>query len=192
MAPERGYRSAVVGLISCDDVIVPVARHRHRVDREDLVAGGDQRCGPRATVGLDADLHPPAAVTGPNSAQPCGTKRAINACNAAIPPGPSGTRRAANRPRRRPPRYDDLQPSRHRRTTSSSPLPPGTPTSAARRRQQRSHILAARIQALGHNRDDLLLPLTEASGGNPLSRNTFRTRVWLAALEDANSGFLFG
>ena len=52
---EPRHRSAVVGLISCDDVTVPVTRHRHRVDREDL--GGDQRSDRRATVGLDADLH---------------------------------------------------------------------------------------------------------------------------------------
>lgn len=32
--------------------------------------------------------------------------------------------------------------------------------------------VAARIQALGLNRDDLLFPSPEASGGNPPSRNT--------------------
>lgn len=39
-------------------VSIPIPRHRHRVDREDLVAGRDQRRDPRSTVGLDADLHP--------------------------------------------------------------------------------------------------------------------------------------
>ena len=38
--------------------------------------------------------------------------------------------------------------------------------------------LVARSQALGLSRDDLFFPSTEASGGNPLSRNTFRTRIW--------------
>ena len=50
-------------------------------------------------------------------------------------------------------------------------------------------LLAARIQALGLTRDDLIFPSTETSGGNPLSRNTFRTRVWLPALEKAELGF---
>ena len=36
---------------------LPVAGGLQRVDREHLVACGDQRLRPRATVGLDADLH---------------------------------------------------------------------------------------------------------------------------------------
>jgi integrase len=55
--------------------------------------------------------------------------------------------------------------------------------------QELLDVLAARIQALGLKRDDLLFPSTEASGGNPLSRNTFRTRVWVPALEKAELGF---
>lgn len=50
-------------------------------------------------------------------------------------------------------------------------------------------VLAARIQALDLSRDDLLFPSTETSGGRPLSRNTFRTRVWLPALAQAELGF---
>lgn len=50
-------------------------------------------------------------------------------------------------------------------------------------------VLAARIEALGLSRDDLLFPSTETAGGRPLSRNTFRTRVWLPALEAAGLGF---
>ncbi|MBA3741982.1 tyrosine-type recombinase/integrase [Sporichthya sp.] len=46
-------------------------------------------------------------------------------------------------------------------------------------------VLAARIQHLGLGRDDLLFPSIETAGGNPVSRNTFRTRVWLPALEKA-------
>ena len=38
-------------------------------------------------------------------------------------------------------------------------------------------------------RDDLLFPSSETSGGRPLSRNTFRTRVWLPALAQAELGF---
>jgi integrase len=49
--------------------------------------------------------------------------------------------------------------------------------------------LAARIEALGLGREDLLFPSTETAGGRPLSRNTFRTRVWLPALEVADLGF---
>ncbi len=40
--------------------------------------------------------------------------------------------------------------------------------------QQFLDILAARIQALGLNRDDLLLPSTETRGGNPQSAGTHR------------------
>ena len=50
-------------------------------------------------------------------------------------------------------------------------------------------ILAARIEALGLGRDDLLFPSVEKSGGSPMSRNTFRTKVWLPALERARLGF---
>ena len=50
-------------------------------------------------------------------------------------------------------------------------------------------ILAARIDALGLGRDDLLFPSVEQSGGSPMSRNTFRTKVWLPALERSDLGF---
>ena len=43
--------------------------------------------------------------------------------------------------------------------------------------QELLDVLATRIQSLGLSRDDLLFPSTETSGGRPLSRNTFRTRV---------------
>jgi integrase len=49
--------------------------------------------------------------------------------------------------------------------------------------------LAARVTALGLLRDDLFFPSTETAGGNPLSRNTFRTRVWLPAVEAAKIDF---
>jgi integrase len=55
--------------------------------------------------------------------------------------------------------------------------------------QELLDVLAARIQGLHLNRDDLIFPSTEASGGRPLSRNTFRTRVWLPALTKAELGF---
>lgn len=49
-------------------------------------------------------------------------------------------------------------------------------------------VLAAQIQQLGLGRDDLLFPSTETAGGNPVSRSTFRSRVWLPALERAKLG----
>ena len=49
-------------------------------------------------------------------------------------------------------------------------------------------VLAARAQELGLSQDDLLFPSTEVPGGNPVSRNTFRTRVWLPALAKAELG----
>ncbi|WP_407341558.1 tyrosine-type recombinase/integrase [Pengzhenrongella phosphoraccumulans] len=56
-------------------------------------------------------------------------------------------------------------------------------------RQELIDILAARIARLGLARDDLLFPSNDLAGGNPLSRNTFRTRIWLPAEEKANIGF---
>jgi integrase len=49
--------------------------------------------------------------------------------------------------------------------------------------------LAARIKALCLDRDDLLFPSVETAGGSPLSRSTFRTRVWLPAVETAKIDF---
>jgi hypothetical protein len=146
---EPRHRSAVVGLISCDDVIVPVTRHRHRVvaKTSSPAATSAATHGPRS-VSMPTFTRA-AAVTGSSSAQSCGTiERPTRAtpryCPALRAPAEPPT---AVRPRRRPPRHDDLQPSRHRRTTSSSPFPPSTPTSAARRRQQRSNgqVLTANV-----------------------------------------------
>jgi len=50
-------------------------------------------------------------------------------------------------------------------------------------------VVARRIETLGLGRDDLLFPSTETAGGNPISRNTFRTRVWLPALRDSGLDF---
>ena len=49
--------------------------------------------------------------------------------------------------------------------------------------------LAQHIDGLGLGRDDLLFSSSGKSGGNPISRNTFRTRVWLPAV--AASGLEF-
>jgi len=56
-------------------------------------------------------------------------------------------------------------------------------------RQDLLDLLAARIARLALGRDDLLFPSTETAGGNPLSRNTFRTRVWLPAIDKAQIDF---
>ena len=49
-------------------------------------------------------------------------------------------------------------------------------------------VLAERIRILCLGRDDLLFPSTEVAGGNPVSRNTYRTRVWLPVLDKAQLG----
>ena len=49
--------------------------------------------------------------------------------------------------------------------------------------------LAARIQRMGLGRDDLLFPSTDIAGGAPISRNTFRTKVWLPAVDRAGISF---
>lgn len=56
-------------------------------------------------------------------------------------------------------------------------------------RQSLLDELAARIAALHLDRNHLLFPSTETAGGKPLSRNTFRTRVWLPAVEKAQIDF---
>ncbi|MBV9830403.1 MAG: site-specific integrase [Marmoricola sp.] len=49
--------------------------------------------------------------------------------------------------------------------------------------------LAARIQRMDLSRDDLIFPSTDRAGGAPISRNTFRTKVWLPAVERAGISF---
>lgn len=56
-------------------------------------------------------------------------------------------------------------------------------------RPQLLEALSGQIARLGLGRNDLLFPSTETAGGNPLSRNTFRTRYWLPALHAAGLGF---
>lgn len=48
---------------------------------------------------------------------------------------------------------------------------------------------ARRIEQLGLGRDDLIFASTETAGGRPISRNTFRTKVWLPALERSGIDF---
>ena len=49
--------------------------------------------------------------------------------------------------------------------------------------------IARQIEQLGLGRDDLIFSSTHAAGGNPISRNTFRTKVWLPALERSGLDF---
>src|SRR5450830_1235297 len=49
--------------------------------------------------------------------------------------------------------------------------------------------IARRIEQLGLGRDDLIFASTETAGGNPISRNTFRTKIWLPALERSGIDF---
>lgn len=55
--------------------------------------------------------------------------------------------------------------------------------------QELLDLLAVRITELCLTRDDLLFPSTETSDGKPMSRNTFRTRVWVPALKKSELGF---
>ena len=50
-------------------------------------------------------------------------------------------------------------------------------------------LISAHIAERGSSRDDLLFPSTLRAGAGPLSRNTFRTKVWLPALKRAGLGF---
>jgi len=56
---QVGQDMSVTGIAlgSRDTVALPGTSGLQRVDRVHLVPGGDQRGDPRATVGLDADLH---------------------------------------------------------------------------------------------------------------------------------------
>ena len=49
--------------------------------------------------------------------------------------------------------------------------------------------LSRHIKRLGLGRDDLLFASTDTAGGNPISRNTFRTKVWLPALDRSGLDF---
>ena len=49
--------------------------------------------------------------------------------------------------------------------------------------------IARRIEQLGLGHDDLIFASTETAGGRPMSRNTFRTKVWLPALERSGIDF---
>ena len=49
--------------------------------------------------------------------------------------------------------------------------------------------IARRIEQLGLGHDDLIFASTEAAGGRAMSRNTFRTKVWLPALERSGLDF---
>jgi integrase len=69
------------------------------------------------------------------------------------------------------------------------PYPKDDESRTLRVGQQLLDDLAARITKLGLDRGDLLFPSTETAGGKPLSRNTFRTRVWLPAVEKAKIDF---
>ncbi|MGQ0847296.1 MAG: tyrosine-type recombinase/integrase [Sporichthyaceae bacterium] len=68
------------------------------------------------------------------------------------------------------------------------PYPKNNEPRTVRVGQELLDLLAARIQHLGLGRDDLLFPSIEIAGGSPVSRNTFRTRVWLPSLEKAKLG----
>src|SRR5262249_49545224 len=54
---RQDVRVTRVALPPRDTVALPVAGHLQRVDRVDLVAGGDEGLYPRAAVGLDGDHH---------------------------------------------------------------------------------------------------------------------------------------
>jgi integrase len=47
------------------------------------------------------------------------------------------------------------------------------------------HVLSARVAEYGLGRDDYLFPSVEGRGHYPVSRNTFRTRVWRPAVQAA-------
>jgi integrase len=49
--------------------------------------------------------------------------------------------------------------------------------------------IARRIEQLNLGRDDLIFASTETAGGKPISRNTFRTKVWLPALKRSGLDF---
>ncbi|HVV76273.1 MAG TPA: tyrosine-type recombinase/integrase [Mycobacteriales bacterium] len=50
-------------------------------------------------------------------------------------------------------------------------------------------LISAHITEVGLSRDDLLFSSTRRPGPLPVSRNTFRTRVWLPALQRAELGY---
>jgi hypothetical protein len=72
-------------------VPLPVARHLPRVDREHLVARGDQRLDPPSPIGLDADHHLARLLVGPQVrgdqlVQPCDAHHAFGQPRPTQPP----------------------------------------------------------------------------------------------------------
>lgn len=55
--------------------------------------------------------------------------------------------------------------------------------------QELTQTLSVQVQTLKLSADDFLFSSTGRAGGRPLSRNTFRTRIWLPTLEKAQLGF---
>jgi len=55
--------------------------------------------------------------------------------------------------------------------------------------QQLVELLSADIRARGLGRDGLLFPSSLKEGTRPVSRNTFRTKIWLPALGRAGLDF---
>ena len=73
-------------------VPLPVPRSRLRVDREHLITRRDQRGHPRAALGLDPDLHPPAAsARRGRPTRPASPPRSTHAAG-SCPSSPSGNR----------------------------------------------------------------------------------------------------
>ncbi len=87
-----------VGLRPRRGVAFAVAGRRHRVDREHLIAGHEQRGDPGTAVGFDPTTTRPAASIPVSESRSASSRcSAINACSRVIPVMPSGNRARPSR-----------------------------------------------------------------------------------------------
>ena len=128
-------RIAGVGLRARGGVPLPVPGHRHRVDREHLIPGREQRRAPTGRGRSRSRPSPAAAASLRRPGRPTPRARcsAISACSRVIPASPpaAGPAPAAGRARRRSRRRGGPRPSRPRRTAPAPPSTRRTTTSSA-------------------------------------------------------------
>jgi hypothetical protein len=124
-----------VGLRPRRGVAFAVAGRRHRVDREHLIAGHEQRGDPGTAVGFDPTTTRPAASIPVSESRSASSRcSAINACSRVIPVMPSGNRA-------RPSRFPSLSTistswwsSAQSSPTNSTSLPPAVGSTVGRQR----------------------------------------------------------
>jgi hypothetical protein len=169
---RRAVRDRIISFNPCTETELPKVLHNQNQTLTPEEYARLYAAIPRA-LGLRTDLHrdrPPLGGAG----RPASPAHRL--------PSPHGLHRGDDR--------RDLQAALpHRRAQRRQALPKNNKPRVIGLRQGLLDRLAARIQRMGLGRDDLLCPSTDVAGGGPISRNTFRTRIWLPAAAEAGIDF---